>query len=404
MSTAWLVPFPWLFTAAQEVGFDALALLDLDALRQDPGLLAVDAAALDKWLAAGAHAGMCFMEGNRAARTDAAKILPKARSALVFFVPYATGRRARAGTGGPEAVTEHAADRGMNGEDADPVAGIPQAHDSPSQGVPLPGDRLLGQGLVARYAHGSDYHKALRRRLNRFAATLKPHLGPDLAYRAITDSAPWLERAHARAAGLGFVGKNTMLIRPGLGSYGFLASLLLDAAPDALGSTPARAHPLAALDCGDCRLCLDACPTEALPREYFVDATRCLAYLSIEHRGGVPEVFQPHFRDTLFGCDACQEACPYNLVTRDLVRLPEFKRPNAAMGKSVIAIARMNAAEYERWFGGTAMTRAKYQGLVRNALYSLKSSADPRLASVLKERWEDPLPEIRSFVREMMSK
>ena len=188
----------------------------------------------------------------------------------------------------------------------------------------LPGERPL-LNAVARYARGTDYHKGIKKRLDA-AARLIFAQNPEFRWRVVVDSIPFFDRAHAREAGLGFVGKNTMLLRPGMGSYFFIATLLTNqtvdwlANPESSDRETTRAERIASLSCGDCRACLDACPTSALPNAYFLDASRCLSYFTIEHRDIVPEVFLPYFKDTLYGCDVCQEVCPYNFSTLDLLR------------------------------------------------------------------------------------
>ena len=353
-------------------GFSVAACLDLQSQNLD-----FDMMALEKWLAQGAHAQMHFMQENKQARHDSTFILAHARTAVSVLVPYATGERIRVGKGSPQGASYTSAIE------------------------PLP-ESLANRQLVARYARGKDYHKVIK---NHFSAALEAFAlkaPQSFTYRVVVDSIPFLDRAHARLAGLGFIGKNTMLIRPGLGSYFFIATALLSLTPQELcepfgaaqngeTSNTSRANPIAKLDCGACQKCMDACPTQALPRPYFLDANKCLSYLSIEHRDVISEQYLPFFADTLYGCDICQQACPYNYSTLDLVRIKELRSVHPPLTQiSVLKVARMSQQNYEEWFGGTAMTRAKYSGLVRNALYHLYAIQSPELLSVLTARTADP--------------
>lgn len=405
--------------AFEREGFSIGALLDVQATAQasNPTPLADDLEHLTTWLAQGAHAGMEFMERNREAREDPRRILPSVRSALIVLAPYATGARVRSHTAHTQstntALTSTHAE--LRSAELQP--------DSPPD--PLP-DSLLGRGLIARYARGKDYHKALKRRLDRAAQEVRTQMlacgQSDFEARPLVDSVPFLERAHGRAAQLGFVGKNTMLIRPGVGSYFFIATVLFSLPAEALGAPVGRsnhkniesnktinnensnAHPITTLTCGTCRKCLDACPTQAFAAPGVLDARRCLSYLSIEHRGTVEPEFLPHFKNTLYGCDICQEVCPYNFVTQDLVTLLEFKKPHQPFSKvTATDLACMTPVQYEQWFGGTAATRAKYGGLVRNALYHLFATNDCQLARILTSRTNDSDALIRAAVAQLQA-
>ena len=208
-----------------------------------------------------------------------------------------------------------------------------------------------------------------------------------------------------------------MLIRPGMGSYFFIATVLLsleksdvcelqkeDLNANAIANSTNKANsPMARLDCGTCRRCMDACPTQALPRPYFLDANKCLSYLSIEHRDVVPEKYLPFFKDSLYGCDICQEACPYNFSTLDLVQEAELRKIHTPLTKiSAVDVAGMNQQQYEEWFGGTALTRAKYGGLVRNALYHLYATQATELTRLLALRSNDTDPLILNTVQQLL--
>lgn len=310
----------------------------------------------EQWLKENGNAQMEFLEKNKEVRKNVELILPGAKSALIFLFPYASGKRVRK----KKNTVSDAAPQAM------PHAAI---------------------HFLAKYAHGKDYHRALKKELERIATSLIEHLAQPFSYRAVVDSIPFLERAHAREAGLGFVGKNTMLIRPGMGSFFFVATLLTTLSTDILSDSRAKKNPIFDLSCQSCRKCLDACPTQALSKPYYLDANKCIAYLTIEHRGLVDKEYMPHFANTVYGCDICQEVCPYNLVTDDILMLKDISRPHPPfLTLSMEEIALMSFEQYQEWFGGTATTRAKYQGLVRNALYHLYATQNENLAKILEEQ------------------
>jgi epoxyqueuosine reductase len=237
-----------------------------------------------------------------------------------------------------------------------------------------------GFGRVARYAWGRDYHKVLRKRLRSFVADVERELGHPVKHRIFSDSVPLLERALAQASGLGFVGKNTMVITPRLGSFMFLGEVLWEL--EVVGSPQPIMSQSPTLEisvphhgksnCGTCSRCLDSCPTGAFVSEYVLDARRCISYLTIEKRGGLSLAERRWIGEWLFGCDVCQEVCPFNTVSIKTRRNPDFPEfdQSAGVGQS-LSIAEILAiradAEFIGRFAGTALTRAKREGLLRNA-------------------------------------
>jgi epoxyqueuosine reductase len=325
---------------------------------------------LSDWLTKGFQSGMTFLEKNREARKDLRKIFPEVKSVLSIIVPYAGGAQVRSGSGDKNKF---------------------QSDQSDNERIPK---NSLAQ-TTARYARVPDYHKAIKKQLNNILTDWAQEgktlglLSHTPSWRVVTDSLPFLDRAHARLARLGFIGKNTMLIRPGMGSYFFIAHVLLDCsfgdASDPSGSRPVAADAIADLSCGDCTRCIDACPTQAIVGPQTLDSNRCLSYLTIEHRDVVRAEDIKHFAEHFYGCDVCQEVCPYNFKTSPFKTIKPFQKQNNWLKQlSVLDVAQMSQAEYERWFGGTAMTRAKYAGLVRNALYSLHANRDPKLIQALE--------------------
>jgi epoxyqueuosine reductase len=228
-----------------------------------------------------------------------------------------------------------------------------------------------GQGRVSRYAWGIDYHELIHERLRQLV-DLHEQLVPTGRARGVVDTAPLLERYFAARAGLGWIGKNTLLINRKFSSWIFLAALLtteeLDyfALPLAEG-TVVRADQVDTKNpCGNCRACLDACPTGALVAPYQLDARKCISYLTIEHRGEIPEALRGKIGDRLFGCDACQEACPWNRRTPSTTEASFY--PREGMNPADLAeLQNLDEESFRRRFRGTPIWRAKREGILRNA-------------------------------------
>ena len=217
-------------------------------------------------------------------------------------------------------------------------------------------------GQIARYAVGRDYHDVLRSRLNHLGGWLE-HAIPGCKTRGVVDSAPLAEREFAARAGLGWFGKNTMLIDQGAGSYFFLSGLLATVA------LPTH-QPIEVDHCGTCTACLDICPTDALPQPRVLDATRCISALTIEDRGPVEGGLRSHFGNWIFGCDLCQEVCPWNRHapgTED----PELQAIENEEMPSLIELLRLDQAAFRKKFHDSPILRAKRVGLLRSAAIAL---------------------------------
>jgi epoxyqueuosine reductase len=247
-------------------------------------------------------------------------------------------------------------------------------------------ERATTVGKVARYARGLDYHDVLRQRLNELLARIRTEV-PACRGRGVVDTAPLLERDFARRAGLGWFGKNTMLLNKRLGSYFFLAALLLDLelAPD---------PPQETSHCGTCTACLDACPTQAFVGPGLLDARRCISYLTIELKGPVPEDLRPGLGDWLFGCDVCQEVCPWNR------KAPAGNEPAFAGGPELAAVDAvellgLSEEAFRHRFRTTPLWRPRRRGLVRNAALVLGNRGDPAALPALRRALEDPEPLVR---------
>jgi epoxyqueuosine reductase len=228
-------------------------------------------------------------------------------------------------------------------------------------------------GPVARYARGDDYHEVMTERLNELHRWVELEVGRPIAGKAYVDTGPILERDLARRAGLGWFGKNTNLVNPRLGSFFFIGSLLVD-----LDLTPDS--PFEADRCGSCTRCLDACPTSAFVEPRVLDATRCISYLTIELKGEIPGEFHGPIGSNIYGCDICQEVCPYNVKFSRELREPAFSARDAIRDKNPETLARdllaMGDEEFRTAFSRSPMKRAKRRGLVRNAAVVLGNVLD----------------------------
>jgi len=308
---------------AVEVGFDRVAV--------GPAGPAEHAGRFEAWLDAGYAGGMDYLARTRVERQDPARLLPGCRSVVTLALAY-----------GPR-------------------------EDDPSWSG------------VSCYARGADYHDLMRPRLAAVVSCLREAGGPEVASRAAVDTSAVLERDLAARAGLGWIGKNTNLIAVGAGSYFFIGVVLTTASLVADG--PATDH------CGTCTACLDACPTDAFVGPWVLDARRCLAYLTIEHRGDVPDEWKPAMGEWLFGCDVCQEVCPWNR------KVPSAREPAlapAAPLPPLTELVTMDDATFRERFRGTAMKRARRPGLARNAALILAHRRDPASAPALRAALDDP--------------
>lgn len=295
-----------------------------------------------KWLCAGHAAGMAYLDRQAEARRHPEHILEGVRSIVMVSVVYG---RPGAGAG---AGTEF-------------------------------------EGKIARYAQGADYHRVIWDRLGQLLDWLYTAC-PGVRGRAVVDTAPLLERDFARLAGLGWVGKNTMLIDRKLGSFTFLAALLVDC-------ELTHDQPHVADHCGTCTRCLEACPTDAFVGPYELDARRCISYWTIEHRGVIPAEQAGSLDGWVFGCDICQEVCPWNrkAPVGQMAQLEEGRREELP---NLIEWLDRDADTWKPALQGTSLERAQRVGLVRNAALVLGerrvAEAEPALARRLRDASEDP--------------
>jgi len=243
-----------------------------------------------------------------------------------------------------------------------------------------------GRGRVSRYAWGNDYHDVIRDRLNNLTAWLQTQ-APSAQARGVVDTAPLLEREFAQLAGLGWIGKNTLLLNKQTGSWFFLAALLTDLEL-AYDESHATDH------CGTCRACLDACPTEAFVAPYVLDARRCISYLTIELRDPIPRELRPGIGDWLFGCDVCQEVCPWNRRA-PLSREPDMQPRHGQTALDLAELFALDDAGFRQRFRHTPLWRAKRRGLLRNAAIVLGNQRAPEGIAPLVLGLSDSEPLVR---------
>ncbi|MSQ23305.1 MAG: tRNA epoxyqueuosine(34) reductase QueG [Chloroflexi bacterium] len=254
-----------------------------------------------------------------------------------------------------------------------------------SSRAPSASSQLIGR--VARYAWGKDYHDVIPPKLRLLAEFIQELGGPDIATRTFVDTGPLVDRAAARRTGVGFVGKNTCLLTGRQGSYVFLSAILC--------TLDLPADPLVTKDCGSCRACIDACPTEALIAPGAMDATRCISYLTIEHRGSIPRERRPWIGDWVFGCDICQEVCPWNRA-RSATEHAEFAAAEGVGPELDLAqLLTLDEAGFRSRFRGTPLTRARRAGLLRNAAVVLGNRGDAAAEGVLLAALDDLDPLVR---------
>ena len=325
----------------RELGFDAVAIAGTD--------LAEDEARLMEWLGRGWQGEMEYMERHGTRRARPAELVPGTLSVITARLNYAV----------PEA------------RDAQAVLDDPE------------------RAFVARYAMGRDYHKVLRAKLQALADRMTAELGA-FHYRVFTDSAPVMEVSLAQKSGLGWRGKHTLLLSRDAGSMFFLGELFvgLDLAKDA----PTSAH------CGTCARCIEVCPTQAIVAPYELDARRCVSYLTIEHKGSIPEELRPLMGNRIYGCDDCQIVCPWNKYAQ-ATNDPDFAVRNGLDDVSLTELFAWTEEEFNRRFEGSAIRRIGHERWLRNIAVAL-GNAPPSapVAAALASRAGDPSALVREHV------
>lgn len=312
--------------------------------------LSGDHAHLQDWLAKGQHGEMEYMARNTTLRAEPERLQAGTCRAICVRMDYGSG-------------------------DDDQAWRTLQA-----------GERAY----VARYALGRDYHKLIRKRLQRLADRIVAAAGP-LGYRVFVDSAPVLERALARDAGLGWIGKHSCLIHRNGGSWFFLGEILTD--------LPLPVDTAASAHCGTCTRCIDICPTGAIVAPYRVDARRCISYLTIELRGSIPLELRPLIGNRIFGCDDCQLVCPWNKFAKRHDE-PDFRARNGLDQASLVELFAWSEAEFLQRTEGSAIRRAGYQGWLRNIAVALGNApTSPAILAALSARRDDTSLLVREHVQ-----
>ena len=327
-----------------------------------------DTARFEQWLAAGYDGEMAYLARRAAERADPRTLLPEARSVIVLGASY----------GGYE---------------------LPAAlRDDPSR------------GQIASYAWGQDYHEVLKPLLFELDAAIRAASGRTTLGRAYVDSGPVLERSWAQEAGLGFIGKNTCLIAPRLGSWTFLAVLVVpEEVPGVMfqvasgtwqvtGGTMQAAEsaarsllppPRPSCTCGNCTRCLDVCPTGAFVGPHVLDARRCISYLTIELRGPIPHELRAPMGNWIFGCDLCQAVCPYNRRFARPSRLAAWQARPEMVAPRLLDLLALDEVGFRQRFRGSPVLRAKRRGLLRNVCVALGNWGDPAAVPGLVEALHD---------------
>jgi len=323
----------------RELGFQQLGIADTDLTEAE--------ARLQDWLARGWHGDMDYMARHGSKRSRPAELVPGTLRVISVRMDYLP-------------------------PDDDPA---PQLADPAA-------------AFISRYALGRDYHKVLRNRLQKLAGRIESAIGP-FGYRVFVDSAPVLEKPLAEKAGLGWIGKHTNLINRQAGSWFFLGELYTDLPlpPDA----PAEAH------CGSCSACIDVCPTRAIVAPYQLDARRCISYLTIELQGSIPEALRPGIGNRIYGCDDCQQVCPWN---RFATPSPEtdFLPRHGLDSATLMALFAWDEATFLAHTEGSAIRRLGWPRWLRNIAVALGNSGDDRAVAALQARAHHPDPRVREHV------
>jgi epoxyqueuosine reductase len=330
-----------LVSLARARGFDALGVAGVD--------IATDAAHLDRWLDAGRHGEMAYMSKHGTRRTRPGELVPGTVRVLSARMNYWPG---------------DARDAGQQLSEPDGA-------------------------YVSRYALGRDYHKVLRNGLQGLADDIGERVGP-MGYRVFVDSGPVLEKALARDAGTGWIGKHTNLIARDAGSYFFIGEILTDLPLPA--DEPASAH------CGSCSACIPACPTGAITAPYQLDARRCISYLTIELHGAIPVELRRLLGNRIYGCDDCQLVCPWNKFARAAAH-PDFKTRHGLDAARLTELFAWTEQEFLERTAGSAIRRIGYERWLRNIAVALgNASSSPAILAALQARRDDPSALVREHV------
>ena len=305
-------------TEAKRLGFDLVGFAKAEILKEE-------GKKLEEWLSLGYQSGMSYMERNKEKRVDVRNILPGARSVISLALNYYTDEN--------------------------------YSEDSSK------GKACLPVGKVSRYAWGKDYHLMIWDLLEKLEAKLK-EIDPGFESISYVDTGPVMDKVWAKKAGLGWIGKHTNLINKEIGSWIFLANIITN--------YEFKYSKQIEDFCGSCTACIDACPTNAIVSEYVVDANKCISNLTIENKGEIPDEFRGKFENWVYGCDICQDVCPWNLKFSELSNFDEFKPQNENKEIALDEILEMDNDEFKERFSESPVKRVKLKGLKRNAEFLKK--------------------------------
>ncbi|MCZ6876079.1 MAG: tRNA epoxyqueuosine(34) reductase QueG [bacterium] len=317
-------------TQARALGFD---LVGVAPVHDSPEL-----AFFERWIEAGYAGEMHYLARNMARRRDIRQVLPGAQSVVVCGLNYDTDY--------PYSTTQD-----------DPL-----------------------RGWIARYAWSNDYHDLMQDKLEKLRAYVAARMPPDAAGKLYVDTGPVVERVYAKYAGLGWFGKNTCLIDKRLGSWLYLGELILTI--PLLYDRPTTDH------CGTCTRCIDACPTEAILEPYVLDSKRCISYLTIELKGAIPEDLRSQMGAHVFGCDICQDVCPWNRKRQFTIE-PELQPQPHQVHPPLAELARLTPQAFKQAFRGTALERSKRRGLLRNVCVAMGNSGQSAFIPLLEGLLDD---------------
>ena len=345
-----------LLEKARDLGFDSCGITTPDGA--GPA-----GERLRHFLQQGRHGDMAWMANNADRRADARVLWPAARSIVMLGVNY---HRPPAASPEGAVIADYA--EGREGAVIADYAASPEG------------------AVIADYAEGRDYHDLIKKRLKRLGRWLIENHGGEI--KVFVDTAPLMEKPLAAAAGLGWQGKHTNLVSRQFGSWLFLGALLSTLKLPADG--PARDH------CGGCRRCLDACPTDAFPGPYQLDARRCISYLTIEHKGVIPAPFRAPMGGRIFGCDDCLQVCPWNKFARQSQEAA-FVAQSRIAGLSLTDLAALGEDDFRTLFRGTPLRRLGHVRFLRNVLIAIGNAGDAAALDVVRTRLAHPAPLVRGM-------
>jgi epoxyqueuosine reductase len=328
-------------TKAKELGFQKVGISPATAL--------AEGALFTEWLARGFHGEMAWLAKNADKRMDPRKVLPEAKSVISLALNYYT----------------------KEPSSCDPAT-----------------------GRISRYAWGRDYHEILEEKLELLCEYLR-RLCPEAKAKYYVDTGPVMEKAWAQRSGIGWVGKHTNLITREYGSWVFLGEVILDTALE-------YDEPMFD-QCGNCTLCIESCPTEAIVEPYVLDARRCISYLTIELRSGIPEDLQPSMENMIYGCDICQEVCPYNLRSTPSEE-PGFAPKEENKRPKLVELLKLTLDQFRSRFRHSPMKRPKWSGFLRNVVIALGNRRAPEAEVALTEALSHPEPQVREHAAQAIKR